>query len=243
MATTTTQEHAIDKVALIEGAACSLGHAIALELMHNGVRVMVSDRVSRSRNLESLTAKLRTAGTVEIADRGAGAPAQQAHAAFGRLDYIVNLLVPDPAIEPAELYQFPLAFLGSVLEASELLSSNGSHAAVINQCFLPSAFAGTRFEDCMPAIKGAMTGITRTLCRRFGRRGTTVNCIQTGLIDMPELREILHPTVAKLKVPIGRWGTPDDVAKMVIFLALRNRYWTGQSIIMDGGLTSGITGT
>jgi NAD(P)-dependent dehydrogenase (short-subunit alcohol dehydrogenase family) len=244
MSTMTTQEHD-GRAALIEGAACSLGRAIALELMSSGVRVALSDRTNRSGNLPAMAAELRAAGTVEIVDRDGGAPARQAHAAFGRLDCIVNLLVPDPMIAPADLYQIPLAFLASVLDATDLLTSSGEggHPAVINQCSLPSAFAGTRFEDCMPAIKGAMAGITRTMCRRFGRRGITVNCLHTGLIDMPELRELVHPEVARRKVPVGRWGTPGDVAKLVGFLALRNRYWTGQSIIVDGGLTSGITGT
>jgi NAD(P)-dependent dehydrogenase (short-subunit alcohol dehydrogenase family) len=42
---------------------------------------------------------------------------------------------------------------------------------------------------------------------------------------------------------VGRWGTPEEVAKFVAFLVVRNGYMTGQAVIMDGGMTAGITGT
>jgi 3-oxoacyl-[acyl-carrier protein] reductase len=95
----------------------------------------------------------------------------------------------------------------------------------------------------MSTLKGAVTGVTRTLCRKFGRDGVRVNCVQTGLIDLPEAREFIGPELQAVKVPIGRWGRAEDVAKLVAFLALKNRYMTGQVVIIDGGLTAGLTGT
>jgi NAD(P)-dependent dehydrogenase (short-subunit alcohol dehydrogenase family) len=95
----------------------------------------------------------------------------------------------------------------------------------------------------MPILKGAVTGVTRLLCRKLGPDSVRVNTIQTGLLDLPETRSAANCEVLKLKPPVGRWGTAQDFAKLVGFLALRNSYMTGQAVILDGGMTAGNTGT
>ena len=104
-------------------------------------------------------------------------------------------------------------------------------------------YAGTRLDGFMPIMKGAIMGLTRSLCRTLGSDGIRATCIQSGLIDAPEFRAIASPQVLQVKVPLGRWGRVDDFAKLACFLALKKTYITGQTIILDGGLTAGITGT
>ena len=233
------------RVALINGAGSSLGKAVALELSRAGMALALFDGTRPSTDRGELAAAVRAIdGEVVVLGNGGGeVPVKAACEAFGRLDCLVNLLVPTPEMDPGQVYRAPLLLLSAGFAAAEALNETAPGSAIVNHCFLPSAFAGTRFEDCMPAVRGAMTGITRTLCRRLGARGITVNCIQTGLIEMPEMRAQATAKVLAQKVPVGRWGTPADVAKLATFLATRNRYWTGQSIILDGGLTSGISGT
>jgi 3-oxoacyl-[acyl-carrier protein] reductase len=234
------------RVALVNGAGNSLGREVALELSGAGFALALFDRPQLHAAVRALEAEVRQTGGEAVLIEGAGTdevPVRVAREAYGRLDCLVNLLVPAPEIDPDQLYRAPMAFLAGGLAAMESLAATAPGSAIVNHCFMPGAFVGTQFEDCMPAVKGAMTGITRTLCRRLGARAVTVNCIQTGLIEIPELRAQASGKVLQQKVPVGRWGKPADVAKLVGFLATRNRYWTGQSIIVDGGLTSGITGT
>jgi NAD(P)-dependent dehydrogenase (short-subunit alcohol dehydrogenase family) len=113
---------------------------------------------------------------------------------------------------------------------------------IVNHCFLPSMYAGTEIGNYFPMLKGAVTGLTRGLCRRYGKDGIRVNTVMTGLIDMPETRAMASPEVKAAKVPVGRWGTPAEIAKFVAFVALKCTYISGQCLIVDGGLTSGTTG-
>lgn len=232
------------KVALIDGAGNSLGRAIALELARAGYRIALSDAEHRLARFGSFEA-LREQGSepLLLPWREGEQPARRSWEALGRLDCLVHLLVPLPEMEPEELYARPMRVLASGLAAAELLSGTPEPGVIITHCPLPAAYVGTGFEDCLPAVRGAMTGATRSLCRRLGARGISANCIQTGLLEMPEARELESARVRPLKAPVGRRGTPEDMARLTTFLVRRNRYLTGQALLLDGGQTSGITGT
>jgi NAD(P)-dependent dehydrogenase (short-subunit alcohol dehydrogenase family) len=228
------------KVALINGAGSSLGREVALELSRAGMALALFNGPQPCHGRSEIEAAVRgaSAEVVVLGTSGGEIPVKATYEIFGRLDCLVNLLVPTPETDSAQLYRAPMLFLSGALAASDMLLAKAPGSAIVNHCFLPSAFAGTRFEDCMPAVRGAMTGITHTLCRRFAAKGITVNCIQTGLLSMPETHAQGSSKVLAQKVPIGRWGTLAQVARLTSFLATRNRYWTGRSIIVDGGLTS-----
>ena len=152
-------------------------------------------------------------------------------------------IAPRSDSDPAEALAYPSRLLARSLVAAEAIVAHTDRGALVSQCFLPAIYCGTRLDDAMPAVKGAITGLTRTLCRRFAHRGLRVNYVQTGLIDLPNLKPGLSEQVRGLKVRTGRWGTAEDVAALIGFLALEDHYMTGQVVLLDGGLTAGLTGT
>jgi enoyl-[acyl-carrier-protein] reductase (NADH) len=162
---------------------------------------------------------------------------------LGRVDMVMSLFLPSPTMEPEALLCYPHVLLERGLAAGKFFSASGEGGAILHHCFLPSLYAGTKFDDYLPLLRGSITGVTRTLCRAFGKDGVRVNVVQSGLIDLPELKGFISSQVMDVLPPVGRWGTASEVAKLMVFLALRATYISGQTIVIDGGVTSGITGT
>ena len=96
-----------------------------------------------------------------------------------------------------------------------------------------------------PMSKHAVLGLTRTLALTYGPQNVRVNCvcpgyIKTGLTkplyESPDSESLIKET---LRVPLGRWGEPEDIGKVVAFLASDDAaYVSGQAIVVDGGLTA-----
>jgi len=90
------------------------------------------------------------------------------------------------------------------------------------------------------AIRPGVTGWLKSLSKELGPRGITVNCVAPGRIATARLEELYPqgPTEAALaEIPLGRWGTPEELGDVVCFLASdRARYVTGQTLAVDGGL-------
>jgi NAD(P)-dependent dehydrogenase (short-subunit alcohol dehydrogenase family) len=237
----------IGKGALIHGGT-SLGRALALELAKQGVKIALYDPGGESTQAQD---EVRAGGGEAFALTGPGAEGDAAEAALiaeavaalGRLDILVNIFVPNPDADPTRIVGYSVALMARCLAAARAMTAAGVQGTIVNHCPLPSMYAGTRIDGLMPIMKGSITGATRSLCRSLGSDGIRAICIQSGLIDAPEFKAIASPEVLQLKVPLGRWGRVDDFAKLASFLALKKTYITGQSIILDGGLTAGITAT
>lgn len=242
-------------VALIHGADSTLGRAVALELSRRNVLLVLAAAQNTNGYISEVESELSKQGANVVALDGHGhEPAsdgmspeaslvERAAKAFGRLDALVNLCVPEAATSAPFLRDYPARLLDRAVAASDLIINSSKRPSIVNHCFMPAMYAGTCLEQEMPMVKGAVTGVTRTLCRKFGPKGLRVNTVQTGFIDMPETKSVASPEVLALKPPVGRWGTPEEVAKLIAFFVVRNGYMTGQAVIMDGGLTAGITGT
>jgi NAD(P)-dependent dehydrogenase (short-subunit alcohol dehydrogenase family) len=242
-------------VALIHGVDSTLGKAVALELSRHDVLLVLAAAQAANGCLSGVEFELSKEGArvVALEDVGQQPDAgevsveallvQRAGEAFGRLDALVNLCVPSFATSRQFLREYPSRLLDRTLAASSLITNSSTRASVVNHCFMPAMFAGTCLEQEMPMLKGAITGVMRFVCRKFGPQGLRVNTVQTGFLDMPETKALASPEVLALKPPVGRWGTPEEVAKLISFFVVRNGYMTGQAVIMDGGLTAGITGT
>lgn len=89
------------------------------------------------------------------------------------------------------------------------------------------------------AAKAGMAGLTRALAREIGSRGITVNCVAPGYIDTDMTRALAQPQRDALlaQIPLGRLGTPEDIAAAVVFLASpEGAYITGSTLHVNGGM-------
>jgi 2-deoxy-D-gluconate 3-dehydrogenase len=249
------------KTAVVTGGGEGIGKATALRLAGAGADVVVGDNDadSASRIAEEITATGHRALAIE-ADVSSVADAKKLIAktveAFGRLDILVNnagIYPPSPVLDVTEeMWDKVLdtnlrgLFFYSQAAAHQMIALKRG-GKIINIASL-EALHPTLALSHYDASKGGVLMTTKALALELAPHGILVNCIAPGIIRTPGLEEllgILIPTGAPFeetaemflpRVPIGRVGTPDDVAKVVLFLAgAAADYMTGSLVLVDGG--------
>ncbi|HNK43467.1 MAG TPA: SDR family oxidoreductase [Pseudomonadota bacterium] len=103
----------------------------------------------------------------------------------------------------------------------------------------PSAWLGRRGQTAYGAAKAGLFGLTKSLVQELSRFQITCNCVSAGLVDTALTADIPEPVRKELlaSIPLGRPGTPSEVAELVAFLAAKEAgYITGQWLAADGGL-------
>jgi len=101
------------------------------------------------------------------------------------------------------------------------------------------ASSGNPGQANYAAAKAGVAGMTRALAREIGSRGITVNCIAPGFIDTDMTKVLPEAQRAALtaQIPLGRLGSPEDIAHAVAFLASRHAgYITGTTLHVNGGM-------
>ncbi len=240
-----------DGVAVVTGASRGIGLAIARRLVHDGWRVCLT-----ARNPAPLIAAATELGGPEqvIAIPGkADDPVHQAAAvddtvaAFGRLDLLVNNAGINPvygpllSLEPAAVRKIfevnVVAALGWIREAHRAwLGAHGG--AVVNV----ASVAGLQPAEGLGAYassKAALIHLTRQLAGELAP-GVRVNAVAPAIVRTEFARRLFegHEEQVTRRYPLGRLGEPDDVAGAVAYLASPAAGWvTGQTIVLDGGLT------
>lgn len=160
------------------------------------------------------------------------------------ISLIFNVWFPQPGKDAiSDVAAYPQQLLEHSLAAADGLIAAHPSGAIVNFCFLPAIYVGTQLEDHTSNLRGGLTGVTRTICRKYGKQGLRSACVQGGLIEMPETLAWGSDTVKEVQVPTRRWANCEEVARFMAFLAIDSTYTTGQTMVIDGGLTSGITGT
>ena len=99
---------------------------------------------------------------------------------------------------------------------------------------------GASMEVCYSASKSALIGYTKALAKEVGVSGINVNCVCPGVIDTDMNSKLSKEDIANIcaETPLGRIGTPDEVAELIYFLASeKSNFITGECITIDGGLT------
>jgi len=246
------------KTALVTGGSRGIGQMIARGLVQAGARVIVSSR--KVQDVEASAKELAELGDCEAipADistaQGASELAAATRARFSQLDILVNNA---GAVWGAPLEDFPAVGWEKVLHtnvegvfhltvallpALRASASADDPARVINIGSIDGLRAPSVENYSYSASKAAVHQLTRHLAKRLAPEHITVNAIAPGpfesrmmawALDDPESRAGVEQSV-----PLGRIGSPDDVAGLTLFLASRaGAYLTGTVIPLDGGIT------
>lgn len=228
--------------ALIVGGT-SLAVATAASLAARGIpSAMVDDGSFDVPTLQEAIGEHH--GTVHLLSPKLEAAALVAQASdlLGGLTTLVNICMPDPTAGHKPILNYADELLARNLAAVQVMSS-GAGGAIVNHCALPVLYAGGELEDYISSLRGAVTGVVRTIARKYGRQNVRCVGVQTALLDIPEVHQWASAAVKGVDVPVKRWGSAAECAKLIAFLGLDASYITGQILILDGGLTAGLSGT
>jgi len=240
------------KTALITGAAKGIGRAIALGLAHDGFRIALHYHTSVEAAEETVAAIRKAGGKAEpfAADRTVPAEVDELVKRVIGTCGGIHTLVSNAGILRSQL----LAFTGldtwrevhaANLDAAFLLTKALTRPMARQQAgriiYIASAagLMGDLMRAAYSSSKAALFGLAKTAARELAASGVTVNVVAPGIITTDMTAEI--PETRRVKqlaaIPLGRFGTPDEVAGVVRFLASEEAAWiTGQILRVDGGL-------
>ncbi|MFD7130851.1 SDR family NAD(P)-dependent oxidoreductase [Streptomyces sp. NPDC059894] len=237
------------RVLVVTGAASGLGREIAVQALARHWTVALLDRDERA-----VTAAAGEIGAFPVAaDVTAPARLASAFAAvaerLGRLDGLVNsagLTRPGPSATLPERDWRTVVDVdlnGTFYACQAAFPHFAPDASVVNLASIASV-RGLPERSAYSAAKAGVVGLTRSLATEWAPRGVRVNAVGPSWVDTPMIRQMVADGALDLaemtaRVPLGRLGTPRDVAEAVLFLLDRERagYITGQTLYVDGGFT------
>ena len=237
--------------ALVTGASRGIGRAIAALLAQEGWAVCVN-YLERRDDARELVRQLRAAGRgamafqADVADREAvTAMVRAAESELGPVELLVN----NAGISRQGLFQNTDDAMWDRMLAVNITGARNAVQAVLPHmlsekrgCIVNiSSIWGLRGASCEVAYactKAALIGLTRSLALELAPSGIRVNCVAPGCIETDMVRVLGPETRAMLveETPLGRLGTPEDIAQAVAFFASeRASFLTGQVLTADGG--------
>jgi 3-oxoacyl-[acyl-carrier protein] reductase len=240
-----------DKVAVVTGASQGIGRDTALALAEAGAKVVVAAR--NEEKLAALVNDIAAGGGEAFAVKMDVADAEQVKAGFkqmvekfGRVDILVN---------NAAVTRDGLAMRMKKEDWDAVLQTNLTGAHLCIQQVLPVmmkaragriinissvvAQSGNAGQVNYVAAKAGLIGLTKAIAIEIASRGITVNAVAPGFIETP-MTDVLPDKVKeelKMRIPLGRMGSPKDVAAAIVFLASNEAgYVTGHVLNVNGGM-------
>lgn len=238
------------KVAIVTGAASGIGWATARRFASAGYRVVVADLDGTRALARAETLGQDHAGyEVDIAEPGAAQRmVEHCVAEFGRLDVLVNnagrttsggLGLVD---QPQEVFDsiFEVNFEGTMAAcgaAASVMAAQGG-GSIVNIAS-GAAFRAIPFRASYSASKAAVVAASERMAQELAGKSVRVNVIAPGFVRTELLDDLiaqgrLDPAHAISKIPLGRMGTPDDLADAIHFVATQGRF-AGAVLNVDGG--------
>ena len=245
-----TRQRLAGRAVVVTGATRGIGRSIALACAREGAAVVVNGRDEAAGHaVLAEIAALGAPAAWHAADLGRVADARAlvdaARARFGRIDVLVNnagVFERRPALEMEEgdwdrLLDVNLkgAFF-CAQAAARIMRERGQGGAIVNVASDAAWSGGINPCAHYAASKAGMVSITRSLARELAPHRIRVNAVAPGLITT-DMGGAAGSTLPDLRIPLGREGTPDEVAACVVFLASDEAsYVTGANLNLSGGL-------
>jgi len=240
------------RVAIVTGAGAGLGKAVALGLGQAGADVAICARTAST--IEAVAGEIRASGSKALAiptdvrdGDQIGQMVRKASDEFGRIDILVNnagghfekgvLELSSKGWEAILSENLKSVFLFS--QAVGKIMREQRRGSVISMSSV-AGFGSYSINASYGAAKAGIISLTKTLAISLAPYNVRVNAIVPGLMGTEAVMPFYNSRPEMLaKVPLGRYGRPEEVVGAVIFLASdASSYVTGSSLVVDGGLTS-----
>jgi len=247
-----------DKVSIITGGASGMGRVAARMFAAEGAKVVVADVTEQA--AQSVVDEVTSAGGEAIAvaadvskEPDAKRMVDAAVESFGRLDVLYNNAgimpeadhsVIDTTVEDWDrvmAVNVRGVFLGCKYAIPRMVEQGSG--SVINIASFVALIGCSNPQDAYTASKGAVLSLTRSLAVQFAPRGVRSNAICPGPVETPLLMDWLVKDEEAKRIrlarnPTGRFGKPEEIVHMAIYLASDESRWTnGAALVVDGGIT------
>jgi len=240
------------KTAIITGAGRGIGKAIAQKFLQEGARVLICDIVPE--RISAAARDLRRSGEVHPVVGDVTVPAfcatlvRRAQDLFGELHVLVNnagIAVFEPFLDHSETtwdrtmaVNLKSVFLLSQ-QAARVMVAQGKGGAIVNMAS-SNGHVGEKELAAYNASKAGVVLLTKTIAIELAVHNIRVNCVSPGFIQTDLVQDAgVDETFMQAylnKIPLGRYGKPEEVANVVAFLASDEAsFITGESVIIDGG--------
>jgi 3-oxoacyl-[acyl-carrier protein] reductase len=241
-----------DRVAVVTGGAQSIGRAIVDRLAKAGVNIVIADiQLEKARasakEVAAATGRKAIAIQADVSSTGSAAEMiQKALAEMGRIDILVNnagitrdnLIMRMDEADWDKVININLKGAWNCSKAVVRSMMKARYGRIVNMASV-SGLAGQAGQTNYSASKAGLIGFTKALAREVASRGITVNAVAPGFIPTPLTQDLpadLKEFMMKM-IPVGRWGTTDEIAYAVEFLAADEAaYVTGHVLSVDGGM-------
>ncbi|MGA1128960.1 MAG: 3-oxoacyl-[acyl-carrier-protein] reductase [Chthoniobacterales bacterium] len=240
------------QVAIVTGAGRGIGEAIAKKLAEGGAKVAVVSRTEANAGKTADAINAAQPGSakayaVDVADfQGVQVWADAIIKDFGKADILVNnagvtrdgLSMRMSSEDWDVVVDTNLKGAFNFIRAVQRPMAKQRSGRIINISSV-SGIMGNAGQANYAASKAGLIGLTKTIARELSGRGITVNAVAPGFIqtDMTDVLPESIRTAVVERIPLGRFGAPEDIAAAVAFLAgAEAAYITGQTLVVDGGM-------
>lgn len=239
-----------DQVAIVTGSARGIGRAIAEVLMGEGARIVISDINEEATKTTTEELKQQGGQVLGVACNVTNAESidkmvDEVVKHWGRIDILVNnagitrdnLFMRMSEEDWQAVIDTNLSSAFKVTKPVLKVMAKQRNGRIINIASTTGVH-GNAGQVNYAAAKGGLIAFTKTVALEYASRGITSNAVAPGFIDTAMTQKLGEEIIKKVleKIPLGRMGSPDDIAQAVLFLAGPGSYVTGQVIEVNGGL-------